>query len=187
MRHGLTTVSRRNPNYHDDILAVAKLMCADDGANDALYDKAVAVAECDIHIREIRAVKLVLISRLLDPDSLPLRFANSERKERLKKWKEREELGWKIAGMNVTDESPPEVLIKFDQELSRYYAVGKNRSIEHAIIMALPDMLRILRYERRVWSRRHQAFLEFMGVLGGYSVMQRALRKRLQTLPGRED
>jgi hypothetical protein len=69
--------------------------------------------------------------------------------------------------MNVTDESPPEVLIKFDQELSRYFAVGKNSLDRACKIMALPDMLRILRYERRVWSRRHQAFLEFMCVLGG--------------------
>ena len=171
LRHGLTTVSRRHPAYHVDIVELAKLMCG--GEDDpALFEKAARVAECDILIREIRQYRNRLLERLADPQAYPTGQASKERKLRFSQMNESMAKGERLMEVHPPPDSSPEDRVKFDELMKEYWAIRKDRDPDDVWFMALPDLVRISRYERRAWSRRKRMFMQYIAYLAGCRVPQ---------------
>jgi len=169
LRHGLTTVSRRHPAYHGDIVELARLMCG--GEDDpALFEKAARVAECDILIREIRQFRNRLLERLEDPQAYPTGQASKERKLRFSQMNESMAKGEQLMEVHPPPDSSPEDRVKFDELMKEYWAVRKDRDPDDVWFMALPDLVRISRYERRAWSRRKRMFMQYIAYLAGCRV-----------------
>ena len=169
LRHGLTTVSRRHPAYHADIVELAKLMC---GSNEdpVLFEKAAAVAECDILIREIRGYGNRGVERLADPQAHPTASAPKERKDRLLRMDNSFAKGERLLELHPRQESSAEDRAKFDELMKEYWSVEKDREPDDVWFMALRDLNLSSRYERRAWSRRKRMFVQYMAYLAGRRV-----------------
>jgi len=167
LQHGLTRVSSRHPLYREDIYAIARLMCGEDGRPD-LFETAVRVAECDVLIREIRSYQTQLIARLRDPQCYPIPLAGFERKLRLAAHRAILEMGERLEKAVPSRNAPPEKKAEFDKLADEYFAVCEDRKPETALMLSVPELLRLTRYERRAWSRRKRGFLQFMAVQRGY-------------------
>jgi hypothetical protein len=173
LRHGLTTVSRRHPSYHADIVELAKLMCGTDD-DPALFEKAAAVAECDILIREIRRYRNRLLERLADPDTSPAAWAPKEREYRLSRMKSSLAKGERLLELHPRPDTSSEDRAKFDELMKEYWTVEKDRGPDDVWFMALPDLDQISRYERRTWSRRKRMLMQYMAYLAGCRVPKRS-------------
>jgi hypothetical protein len=160
LRHGLTTVSRRHPAYNAAIVELAKLMCGDDD-DPELFEKAAAVAESDILVREIRQYRNRLLKRLADPQAYGTTQARNERKRRLLQMDKSMQMGRQLLDIHPPRSSPGNQS-KFDDLMKEYWTVEKDRDPDDIWYMALTDLDRINRYERRAWSRRKRVFLQYM-------------------------
>jgi hypothetical protein len=185
LRHGLNRVSRRHPLYQEDIYTIAKMMCADDG-NPELFEAAVRVAECDVLIREARLYRHRMVLRLLDAYSLPLGAANEERKNRVEMFDKKIEAGAKLVKIAPGKSSAPEERTEFNALAKEYFFWPKDRRPEEALTLAVPELIRISRYERRAWSRRKRALLAFMAILGGYNIVNPISNPRIIAVPKRQ-
>jgi hypothetical protein len=167
IRHGLTCISLQHPSYRDDIYDVARMMC-EEHSSIGLFEKAVQIAECDILIREIRSYRDRIIARLLDPYCYALTQANEERKSRLALHEillaEANEIMEAVPKENATAEAKA----TFDEQVNEYFTLAHDRSPENAFEQALPDLVRLNRYERRAWSSRKRHFLHYMAIKAGY-------------------
>jgi hypothetical protein len=66
LRHGLTTISYRNPAFADEIESMARTLCEGDNSP---HQHALAVAECAIVLRCVRRERLAAIERRLDKNA----------------------------------------------------------------------------------------------------------------------
>ena len=146
---------------------LAKIMC-NDQENPILFEKAFAVAECDLSIRDIRKYKNRLLVRSQDPDASTTSEIRKERKFRFKQHDRKTKNGTKLVTAFVGLDSSPEAAAHFEQCMKEYWSVDADRSPDDAWAKALPDLERISRYERRAWSRRRRAFMEYIAVLSGF-------------------
>jgi hypothetical protein len=180
LRHGLTTVSRPHPAYHDDIVQLALLMCGD-GTDPALFERAAEVAECDILIREIRQYRDRVLERFVDPESWPTAWASKERKGRLWRMTRAQTKAEGVLAAHPQAGTSPEERAKFDELMKEYWTVGKDRAPDDVVFMALKDIDRLSRYERRAWSRRNRAFLQYLAFLVGYRIQKPVSPDRFQS------
>jgi hypothetical protein len=167
LRHGLTTIRRSNPIYLADIVALAKVFCAGDRTPE-VYEAALDLALSQVTLREIRTHKQFLFSRLLNSDRFPttrrwaeLRYATSMLHEKHSLYD------------RAIREVPPSGWTKrtaqFDQLARAILAEPRRRKPEAALFLALPELVRITRYERkawRIWNRAFERFLKVQGKLG---------------------
>jgi hypothetical protein len=171
LRHGLSALSHRDPAIVAEIELMAKAICGDD-TNPLLLDQAVVIAENEVLLRSVRMQKLAVIERLYDPwicslskgprrilAMARLRFrqdkiAYDEFSQLVTKLRKRGEKFFTIF-------EPREV--KPDEPVVRYEAI-KDRDEHDALQEALPDLVRLLRYERRAWSRRKRAIRLFVAI-----------------------
>lgn len=167
--HGLNTIKPSNPRYSVRIAKLAKRMCGN--LDDAqLYGYALAVAECDFFLCEIRQHAVHLIERLLNENAFTT--FNRQLKKTMKaimdcvdrpepgavdrvypNWSSPENLaGW-------PDNVPEEALT-----IHALFWEGfpRSRKLPEAIRLAMPALMRAERYERRAWSRRSRAFQRFI-------------------------
>lgn len=164
MRHGFNSVSRHNPVYARDIEEIARKLCGAD-QDPQLYEYALVIAECDLLLSRIRAYSTALAVRVKDPNAFPTTKWRSELKrhsdgiyERMERSEAVEEC-YPEAGQ--PEKFGPEEL---DRRWADYWRYEEDRDDCGAALMALPDLKRVSRYERRAWSRRRRAFQEFLRV-----------------------
>jgi hypothetical protein len=95
--HGLNTINRNNVAYSQEIFEIANAMC-DEEKDPILYEKAIAVAECDLLIAQVRSYRSSLIERMMmDANSLPITKHYIE-------WKARAEFGRRAARRRAFNE-----------------------------------------------------------------------------------
>jgi hypothetical protein len=173
LRHGLSTISYRNPQFAREIEERAIALCEGD-TNPRLLPYAIRVAEWDVVLRCVRRERVAVIERCRDgkvvaqakgDNSLALAKIHSHRTK----------LAFaELEGMGVTFDNCnaliPEHLLTEEgsEERRRYpplYAPVKERDEVDAFCEAVPDLERLDRYERRALSARKRAMRDFVGML----------------------
>ena len=165
LRHGLTTISRLNRAFAPNIIEIAKAMCGDD-QDPLLYDKALLVAECDVLLAQVRTYRMALIERVIDPESFPTTKRRTEWKNRAGFVHLQNKMYDKIMAVHPPPGAPCKDG-KFDRLLNKVFYWGEDRNDHAAFVAALPDVIRLARYEHRAWSRRSRAFREFLAIKSG--------------------
>jgi hypothetical protein len=160
LRHGLTTVSPGRPEFQEDVVELAKFMCGGDD-DPHLFEKAAAVAEHDILIREVRRCRNRLLERLTDPQARPTGQARIERRDRIFLTDNALAKGQQVLEAHPDSDCPPEDRHNFNELLQEYWTVAGDRDPDDVYLLALPDLERLDRYERRAWSRRKGSFMEY--------------------------
>ena len=160
-RHGLTLISRHNPNFASEIYEIAKRLCGPI-EDPLLRDQALVIAECDLVLAHVRARMVTMISRLSDPSSLPKTKWRSEFKRRAVRlrlrFRESDAVEACYPMPKQPSTCPPGEL---DRRFNDYFYQEPDREGCEAFFEALPDVERLARYERRAWSRRRRAFRKF--------------------------
>lgn len=165
LRHGLTTVKRSNPAYASTIVELAIHMCGTDD-DPHLYAKALEIAECDVLIGRLYEYGSALIERLVDPDSLPTEESKVECKRRSEFGQWQCDIQPQVMAVHPGPSGPvdDEKTKTFNRWIKKFFYTGEDRDGYSAFVVALPDLMRLDRYEARVWSRRRRAFLEFLAI-----------------------
>jgi hypothetical protein len=164
LRHGLTLINRQNPIFAFQIEEIAERMCGDD-RDPLLYEQALVVAECDVLLSRARAHTVALTERLTDPNSFPTTKKRSQWKHRRDSLYRRQREWDAMAACYPLPGQPCNCAPgELDLRYAAFWQRIEDRDDCAAFIAALPDLTRVARYERRAWSRRRQAFREFLAI-----------------------
>ena len=181
LRHGLATVTRDNPVLFPEIERLAKAICGGD-TNPFLFEQALLIAESEIVLRCVRAERVALIERLRDPTAEPLangdnRLALARDKfneaklqyEKLVKAKAERAVAHngKAKAENAAvnnDDAKDESGAAEGQGGDNNEESAALRDEFDAMRHARPDLDRLVRYERRAFSRRKRAIRGFIEI-----------------------
>ena len=177
-RHGLSTVGRFSPVHFEPIANIAQMIC--EGADDPdLIEAAWTIAECDVQHSLIEAEFVGVVGRFSDPGAVLA--TGRDRSVRL---------GWERLrqgkAMYASLEPEPETKKRRVKKLPRLshfefscpWPVGVRFDVEReeidAFEAAWPDIKRLLRYDRRAWSRRRRAVDAFIEIKSQLPPLKRA-------------
>jgi len=193
LQHGLAAISHGQSVRSSKIAQFAKAICGDD-SDPALLAQAEVIAQNEMVLRAIREQQIALVERLRDPTAIALtkrdnslklakarslqaRAAAEEITLRLprvlEKYRDRLQgnpndspyelvpLGLKVLLLEepVSPEEEQRAL-----DLARKQIEQHQRDEHQAMEEAIPDLLRLERYERRAWSRQQRAIREFLNI-----------------------
>lgn len=176
LRHGLAAISRHNPECLPEIERIANALCKGD-TDPLLFEQALIFAENDYILRCVRSEGLAAIERMRDPTATPFtkpREALARAKARFRQAKRAYEqllaAKAKNAATNSKDRHPapsPTNNMVTSNDLSEPVREPKPLAMRDefdAMRLALPDLRRLERYERRAWSRRKRAIRDFIEI-----------------------
>jgi hypothetical protein len=176
LRHGLAAISRHNPECLPEIERIANALCKGD-TDPLLFEQALIFAENDYILRCVRSEGLAAIERMRDPTATPFtkpREALARAKARFRQAKRAYEqllaAKTKNAATNSKDRHPAPrptnnmVTSNGSSESIREPKPLAMRDEFDAMHLALPDLKRLERYERRGWSRRKRAIRDFIEI-----------------------
>ena len=190
-RHGLTTINRSNPTHFEAIELLAQAMC--DGEDDAIMlEEARVIAECDLLLRFIKQERVTLIERLSDV----MAVAATGRDRSLALARERMRQGYAAYDALVQQEGDINDLKKMSSAAMQNRSkpswpkgirFDRQRDEFDAMLAAMPDLIRLDRYERRAWSRRKRAVREFIAIKSNRCVgRSRSIEATETTAPGQK-
>jgi hypothetical protein len=192
LQHGLAAIGHRQSIPSGEIARLAKAICGDD-SDPVLLAHAKVIAQNEMVLRAIREQHIAIIERLREPteialtkrdNSLKLAKARSKQTRRavkeiarrlpsvLEKYRDRLE-------PQDFDPSPYElvplslkVLLEEPDPREEQHALDltwkqieqQQRDEHEAMQEAIPDLIRLERYERRAWSRQQRAIREFLNI-----------------------
>jgi hypothetical protein len=165
LRHGLATITRRNPALFPEIDRIAHAICNGD-QNPFLFEQAVIIAENQVILRCVRAERIAVIERLRDRSLTPLQrdtsIVRAEARFRLAKLEYERRVQAKSGNSNpkATGKSEP----KSQNAATKPPRQLQARDEFGAMLCATPDLIRLDRYERRAWSRRKRAINKFIEI-----------------------
>jgi hypothetical protein len=185
LRHGLAALTHRSPEASSQIEQMAREICGTD-TYPLLLEEARSIAECELMLRCVRAEKLAVVERLFDGTAIAL--ANKrDNSIALAKEKMREtglafeEIARMKARYGARDAQWPLILGPYHVELPAHPGwwpkPPPERDEVDALCEALPDLIRLDRYERRAWSRRTRHLRRFM-MIKSTSPSQEARRRK---------
>ena len=176
LRHGLAAISRHNPECLPEIERIANALCKGD-TDPLLFEQALIFAENDYILRCVRSEGLAAMERMRDPTATPFtrpREALARAKARFRQAKRAYEqllaTKAKNAATNSKDRHPtpsPTNNMVTSNDLSEPVREPKPPAMRDefdAMRLALPDLQRLERYERRAWSRRKRAIRDFIEI-----------------------
>jgi hypothetical protein len=176
-RHGISTIAFGNPACSAEVERIARQI-AGPNPNPLLFEQALAIAESELILRCVSTERIASIERLRDTGTQPLvRGDNSIAlaKSRLLKG----ELAYEAlvrSYPNTAGKGLVELAIEIDEMavpgLKDARTVqnpsasirSDERDEYEAMQMAMPDLARLARYERRAWSRRRRALRQFLEI-----------------------
>jgi hypothetical protein len=171
LRHGLATITRHNPKLFPDIERMAKAICNGD-TNPLLFEQALVIAENELVLRAVGAERIAAIERMRDSTAQPLtRKNNSLARAKARFLAAQLQYAELVAAKAKTvaipvgqaQESQRGPHGKAAQPLVRDKPI-KWRDEYEAMRQAMPDLDRLVRYERRAWSRRKRALRDFVEI-----------------------
>ncbi len=170
-RHGLSMIAHNNPAFHGEIEQAAKAICPDH-SNPALFEQAVIIAECALVLRFVALEKVAMVEQLRDPFATsPTKKNRSLAMARLRSrqtdvaYNEFAHLQDKLLESGeLAREVLPRKQLKPGEAPPSYIPL-KERDEYEALKVAMPDLTRLRRYERRAWSRLKRAFERLMAIL----------------------
>ena len=192
LQHGLAVISHGQSIPSGEIARLAKAICGDN-SDPALLAQARVIAQNEMVLRAIREQQIAVIERLREPTEVALtkrdnrlklakaRSKQARRAEKeitrrlhgvLEKYRDRLQgdpnhspydlvpLGLKV--LLEEPDSPEEEQRALD--LAREQIEQQQRDEHEAMQEAIPDLIRLERYERRAWSRQQRAVREFLNI-----------------------
>ena len=173
-RHGLATFNNKDPAMAGRVKQMVDAMCQGNQDDQLLREQAVAIAESQLWLDCVKAEKLALTERLRDPMAYALtpdtRVARAKAQMRL--WnvavRQQEVIEdliekTKAAGRDPELEPlPPKLEAAWPPPWVEFISEDAERDDYEALREGIGDLLRLLRYERRAWSRRQRAIRAFM-------------------------
>jgi hypothetical protein len=172
-RHGLAAVNNKDPAMAGRVKQMVDAICQGDD-DPLLREQAVAIAESQLWLECVKAEKLALIERLRDPTAytlaLNIRLACARARMRLFDVADRQQkiiddliTKTKAAGRDPEREPlPPHIEAAWPRPSFR--SEDAERDEHEALCEGIGDLVRLLRYERRAWSRRKRAVRAFMAI-----------------------
>jgi hypothetical protein len=185
LRHGVAAINRRHPKFSSEIESIAGAYC--NGDNDPLLmEQARIAAENDLILMHVRSARIACIERLRDPDAFPYTDAKGSFARARAKIREAEltyarlvEAKAKPAqakhGAVSDGKTGPPSNSKSKEATNNATAGTASPAIPQsepraprdeyeAMVLALPVLERLERYERRAWSRRKRAMEQFIAI-----------------------
>jgi hypothetical protein len=175
-RHGLAAFNSKNPAMAGRVRQMVDAICQGDD-DPLLREQAVAIAESQLWLDCVKAEKLALTERLRDPmaDALTpdTRTAHAKARMRLSVAAERQQKvinnlieKTEAAGRDPEREPLPSNLeAAWPPPWVEFISEDTERDEYEALREGIGDLVRLLRYERRAWSRRRRAVRAFMAGL----------------------
>jgi hypothetical protein len=174
-RHGLAAFNNKDPAITGRVKQMVDAICQGDD-DPLLREQAVAIAESQLWLDCVKAEKRALIERLRDPNAITLalntRLARARARSRLSDVAERQQKiiddlikKTKAAGRDPEREPlPPHLEAAWPPPGVEYIFADTERDELEAVREGIGDIVRLLRYERRAWSRRKRAVRAFMAI-----------------------
>jgi hypothetical protein len=171
LRHGLAALTYK-PAAFADVERIAKAICNGD-TDPLLFDQALVIAENEMVRCCVRVEAIALIERLRDVTVKPLSRDNSltRAKVRFRQGKLRYRQLVRAKAKTIATTTGGEKNSLQEQESgaaqsqpTRMQKPIKSRDEFDALRLAMPDLDRLARYERRAWSRQKRAFREFIEI-----------------------
>ena len=171
LRHGLFAASHRNPVLLKQIERMANAIC-DGDQNPLLFQQAVVIAENELLLDHIVTERVARIERLHNPMAMPLvnkadiglAMANKRSQQRDLAYSEMSQLKAKLISQGEKAFTfVPERKCE-PSEPTWKYQPPVDRDEFDAMREAIPDLERLHRYERRMWSRRKRAICMFIAI-----------------------
>jgi hypothetical protein len=181
-RHGLAAFGSKNPVMSQRIKQMVDAICHGDD-DPPLREQAASIAESQLWLSYISAEKVAAVERLRDPEAGPLIGRNS----RLELAKTRKKVNERLRAYAVADDQLIELnalikaTIRAGRDPEREPLPGhleaawpppflkaneelKERDECQILRQGLRDLERLLRYEKRAWSRRKKAVRAFTAI-----------------------
>ena len=200
LRHGLAAIHRRQCPPAEAVEQLAIAICGNEGEDAELLAAARAIAENEFVRSAIRQQKIVAIERLKEATKLALRKGHNSftlaKARFMEAWLADGEIQkmvpqvMKKFGLDTPPrvlpgdlvpiqikallEEPTEAEEEQALELARKEIKRQQRNEYEALEEAIPDLIRLERYDRRAWSRQKRAIQQF--VLIKFSRAMAALR-----------
>ena len=171
LRHGLAALTYK-PAAFAEVERIAKAICNGD-TNPLLFEQALVIAENEMVRRCVRGEAIAMIERLRDITVNPLSRDNSltRAKVRFRRGKLRYKQLVQAKAKTIATTTGGEKNSLQEQESdaaqsqpTRMQKPIKSRDEFDALRLAMPDLDRLARYERRAWSRQKRAFREFIEI-----------------------
>lgn len=177
LRHGLAAISRDNPAFLPQIERRAKALC-NGQVHPSLFEQALIIAENDFILECVRRERIAAIERMRDPDAMPFtkpREALARAKAKIRQaecaYEQLLAAETKNATTNSKDRhrepSPTNNMVTSNGSSSEPIREPKPQAMRDefdAMRLALPDLKRFERYERRAWSRSKRAIRDFIEI-----------------------
>jgi hypothetical protein len=191
LQHGLAVISQGQSTPSGEIAHLAKAICGDNG-DPALLAQAQVIAQNAMVLCAIREQQTAAVERLREPtaialtkrdNSLKLAKARSKQARRaekeitrrlpgvLEKYRDRLQGDPNYSpydrvplGLKVLLEEPDLEEEQRALDLARKQIERQQRDEHEALKEAIPDLIRLERYERRAWSRQQRAIREFLNI-----------------------
>lgn len=171
LRHGLAALTHK-PAAFAEVERIAKAICNGD-TNPLLFDQALVIAENEMVRRCVRVEAIAMIERLRDITVNPLSRDNSltraKARFRRAKLRYRQLVQAKTKKITTTTGKEKHSLQAQESDAAQSQATRMQKPIKSrdefdALRLAMPDLDRLARYERRAWSRQKRAFREFIEI-----------------------
>ena len=191
LQHGLAVISHGQSIPSGKIARLAKALCGDN-SDLALLAQAQAIAQNEMVLRAIHEQQIAVIERLREPTAIALtkrdnnlklakaRSKQARRAEKeitrrlpgvLEKYRDRLQGDPNYSpydlvplGLKVLLEEPDSEEEHRALDLARKEIEKQQRDEHDALEEAIPDLIRLERYERRAWSRQQRAIREFLNI-----------------------
>jgi hypothetical protein len=179
LRHGITTITYRNPAFAGEIEERARALCEGD-TNPHLFRHALIIAECDLVRHLIRRESVAVVERCRDRNTIALAKGDNSLALAEARSRKTELAIAELKRMGVTIDAIPAHLmeeLEEDEERRRYEpleAPTQDRDEVEAFCEAIPDLKKLERYERRAWSRQKRAIRDFIGMKSWRTTHKRA-------------
>jgi hypothetical protein len=166
LRHGLSLVSRYNPAHSGEIEQMAKAICSHRSADPALFEQALVIAECNLVLDFVQREKVAMIERFRDPTVTrrDLKGAKLRYRQMYEAYPEFSYLQEKLLAQGEISNRFLVPLKLKPGEIPPKYVPSRDRNESEAMKAAMPDLRRLLRYERRALSRLKRAVALFSAV-----------------------
>src|SRR5262249_9872282 len=174
-RHGLAAFNNKDPAMAKRVRQMVDAICQGDD-DPLLREQAVAIAESQLWLDCVKAEKLALIERLRDPTASTLapniRLSRAKARMRLCEVADRQQKiindlikKTKAAGRDPEREPlPPHIEAAWPSPWVEFISEDTKRDEHEALREGIHDLVRLLRYEQRAWSRRKRAVRAFMAI-----------------------
>ena len=208
LRHGLAAKNPSRPALPGAAERVAQVICGDD-QDPVLFAAARRIAENEFICDAIRRQKIIAIERLREATSIALRKGDNSlivaKGRFLQAWLAAREIGTLVPTVmeKYRDQLLPplsddyhlvpirvkallEELDPTEEESQRAFDLARKdilrgeRNEYEALEEAIPDLIRLERYERRAWSRQKRAINEFLNLKFTREIMKAASNNQLR-------